>query len=199
MERSCVFIDGGYLDAINRDTGKKIDYLKLSQKLCKENDFIRAYYYHCLPYQSNPPTQEEKERFGKTSAFFDRLKKLDRFQIRLGKLVKRGNYDNGNPILIQKRVDVFLATDLVKFSAQKVMTQAILLTADSDYVPAISASKEFGVIVRLAYSEELPINEELIAICDERFSFKGGYFDDILRWGDLLFFAKFNKNLEDKK
>ena len=181
MERTCVFLDGGYLDHIIKDADKKIDYLQFAQKLCEGSDFIRAYYYHCLPYQSDPPTDEEKRRFSKTSAFFDRLKRLNRFQVRLGKLVKRGVFPDGNPILNQKRVDVFLATDLVKFSAQKAMNQAVLLTADSDYVPAILASKEFGVIVRLAYYSNLSINRELLDACDERFKFDGDYFDDILR------------------
>nr|MBC8362604.1 NYN domain-containing protein [Candidatus Desulfatibia profunda] len=181
MEKVSVFIDGGYLDHIIQDIGKKVDYSKLARKLCGSDNFMRAYYYHCLPYQSDPPTEEEKTRFSKASAFFDRLKRLDRFQIRLGKLAKRGNYSDGNPILIQKRVDVYLATDLVKFSARKGMDQAVLLTSDSDYVPAIAASKEFGVIVKLAYYDNLSINQELLDACDERFSFSASFFDDILR------------------
>ena len=63
MERAIVFLDGGYLDHIAQDAKKKFDYLKLAMKVCDKSKFIRAYYYHCLPYQSNPPTQEEKERF----------------------------------------------------------------------------------------------------------------------------------------
>jgi len=181
MDRCCVFLDGGYLDYALQDAKKRIDYSKFVIKLCDQNDFIRAYYYHCLPYQSSPPAQDEALRFSKVNAFFDRLKKLDRFQIRLGKLAKRGVYPDGKPILNQKRVDVFLATDLVKFSAQKAMTQAILLSADSDYVPAIQAAKEFGIIVKLAYYGGLSINDELIQACDERLCFEASYFDDILR------------------
>lgn len=181
MERAIVFIDGGYLDAIVQALTIRVDYEKLARKLCGDNELIRAYYYHCLPYQSNPATEEEKTRFGKTNAFFDRLKKLDRFQVRLGKLVMRGKYANGHPIFNQKRVDVYIATDLVKFSAQKAMNQAILLTADSDYVPAIQASKEFGIIVKLAYYQGMPINQELVGACDERFAFDQGFFPDILR------------------
>ena len=98
-------------------------------------------------------------------------------------MVKRGNYADGSPIFNQKRVDVFLATDLVKFSARKVMDHAILLTADSNYVPAIQASKEFGIVVKLAYYSGLAVtvNKELVDACDERFKFSASYFDDILR------------------
>lgn len=181
MDRVIVFVDGGYLDHIIQDSDKRIDYQKLSLKLCGSDILIRTYYYHCLPYQSNPPTSEEKDRFRKGSAFFDRLKKLDRFQIRLGKLVKRGYYPNGNPILNQKRVDVYVATDLVKFSAQKAMNQAVLLTSDSDYVPAILAAKEFGVIVKLAFYDNLDITQELLDACDERFKFDSSFLNDILR------------------
>lgn len=184
MEKVCVFIDGGYLDKVIENAGnKRVDYGKLARKLCSGNNFIRAYYYHCLPYQSNPATPDEISRFSRASAFYDRLKGLDRFQIRMGKLAKRGYYATGTPILIQKRVDVFLATDLVKFSAQRVMDHAVLLTADSDYVPAILAAKEFGPVITLAFlkHKDMPLNQELLDACDERFGFTPEYFNDILR------------------
>jgi len=181
MEKVIVFFDGGYLDHVGRDSQKRIDLSKFTTKLCVSNSFVRAYYYHCLPYQSNPPTVDERDYFRKVNSFFDRLKRLDRFQVRLGKLVKRGIDQNGQPIFNQKRVDVFLATDLVKLSAQKAMDQATLLTSDSDYVPAIQAAKELGVIVRLAYYRNLPIMQELLDACDERFVFDSDYLNDVVR------------------
>ncbi len=182
MEKVCVFIDGGYLDEISKNVGYiKIDYLKFSRKLCGENHFVRAYYYHCLPYQSDPPSEEEIKRFSQANSFFEKLKRLDRFEVRLGKLVKRGCRSDGSPIFNQKRVDVFLATDLVKFSARKVMDQAVLITSDSDYVPAIVAAKEFGVIIKLAHSIDLPINHELVEACDEKQVLEKDFFNDIKR------------------
>ena len=61
------------------------------------------------------------------------------------------------------------------------MDKAVILTSDSDYVPAIKASKEFGSVVKLAYYKNLPINNELIESCDECFCFNDQFFDDIKR------------------
>jgi uncharacterized LabA/DUF88 family protein len=46
--------------------------------------------------------------------------------------------------------------------------RAIIVTADSDFVPAVQAAKEAGVITKLAYSPDLPVNNELLEAFDER-------------------------------
>jgi uncharacterized LabA/DUF88 family protein len=61
------------------------------------------------------------------------------------------------------------------------MNQAVLLTADSDYVPAILAAKEFGVIVKLTYYDKLDIAQKLLDACDECYKFDASYLDDVLR------------------
>ncbi|MEK6811460.1 MAG: hypothetical protein AABX96_03055 [Nanoarchaeota archaeon] len=53
MEKSAVFIDGGYLNKILKHYFKEsdIDYLKFSELICKEVGVsrLRTYYYHSLP------------------------------------------------------------------------------------------------------------------------------------------------------
>jgi len=48
-------------------------------------------YYHFLPYQSDPPTAIERDRFSKRQSLNSRLAKLPRFDVRLGKLEYHGN------------------------------------------------------------------------------------------------------------
>ena len=65
-------------------------------------------------------------------------------------------------------MDVLLSVDLVRMSWGKQIDRAVIATADSDFVPAIQAAKEAGVITRLAYSPDLPVNDELLEAFDER-------------------------------
>lgn len=63
--QTAVFIDGGYWAAVLRDEFglPKIDFGRLVEFMTAGNELLRAYYYYCMPHQSNPPTQEESERY----------------------------------------------------------------------------------------------------------------------------------------
>lgn len=65
MGQVAVFIDGGYLDKVvyYDHQNKRLDYEKLVAEIAKPDELLRTYYYHCWPYQSNPPTPEESQRF----------------------------------------------------------------------------------------------------------------------------------------
>lgn len=56
MGVSAVFIDGGYIDKVLQfeHAGVRIDYSKLVRQMVQPDELLRAYYYHCLPYQGNP-------------------------------------------------------------------------------------------------------------------------------------------------
>ena len=82
--------------------------------------------------------------------------------MRLGKL----GWSGGE--LVQKRVDILLAVDLVRLSWSKQIGKAVLITGDSDFVPAILAAKDAGVLVELYYSQ-MSVHDELLAAVDERF------------------------------
>jgi uncharacterized LabA/DUF88 family protein len=173
MVRVVVFLDGGYISAVLKREGKvanagrivplAIDHEKLSAELVSsDEERIRTYYYTCMPYQSDPPTDEEKERYKRHSRFIYNLKRHSRFEVRLGRLRKmNGEFE-------QKRVDVLLSVDLVRMSWSKQIERAVIATADSDFVPAIHAAKEAGIITRLAYYPSLPVNNELLEAFDER-------------------------------
>lgn len=67
---------------------------------------------------------------------------------------------------IQKRVDIALAVDLVRLSCGRMIQKAVIVTGDSDFVPAIEAAKEAGVLVTLYYSPT-SIHDELLSAVDE--------------------------------
>lgn len=125
-ENVSLFIDGGSPDKITSYFKIFIDYGKLISFMAMGKPLLRSYYYHCLPYQSSNPSQDEKNRFSKKQRFFRTLDRLDNFTVRLGKLEFRGfDRDKGKPIFEQKRVDVHLATDLVMHSTKHIITMLL--------------------------------------------------------------------------
>ncbi len=75
MGRIAIFIDAGYLDKLlqREFDGARIDYVSLvreiSNRVSSEKELLRVYYYNCLPYQSIPPTDEERARFARAQSF----------------------------------------------------------------------------------------------------------------------------------
>jgi uncharacterized LabA/DUF88 family protein len=131
---------------------------------------LRAYYYNCLPYQSNPPTPEESERFAKKERYFSYLRRLPRFNVKVGKLAFRGIDKEGNKDFEQKGIDTLLSIDMVNLAATKQVSNIILLAGDSDYIPAVEVVKTHGVGVILYHSQKRDsYHIDLWQTCDERF------------------------------
>ena len=149
--RVAIFIDAAYLESIMRDqfSGIRIDYHALSQKLAGSSEILRTYCYNCPAYQSNPPTEDERNRYSSQRKFFDALERLPRYTVRLGRLERRGPDNSGQFRFEQKRVDILLGVDLVSLAAKQNIQEAILVAGDSDFIPAITSAKAEGVLVRL--------------------------------------------------
>ena len=67
----------------------------------------------------------------------------------------------------QKRVAVLLSVDLVRMSWDHQIQKAIVLSGDSDFVPAVQAAKDAGVLTHLFYSA-ISFHDELRDAFDER-------------------------------
>ena len=172
MGACAVYIDGGYVDKVLQiqHPGARISYEKLSLAMARPNELLRAYYYHCLPYQSNPPTAEEKTRYAAKHRFITALKHLPRFDVRLGQLA-RGFNDKGEPVFQQKRVDIMLGVDMAILAGKGKITHAAIIAGDSDFIPAVEAVKREGVVVMLWHggtSLHTRPSRELVEACDDR-------------------------------
>jgi uncharacterized LabA/DUF88 family protein len=181
MGRIAVFIDAAYLQFMLRDEfgGARVDFQKLVDRIAAGREILRSYYYDCEPYQSNPPTSQESERFSRIQRFHYNLDKLPRFQVRLGKLAFRGCGDDGKPIFQQKRVDIQMGVDLVLLAAKHQISDAAILAGDSDFLPAIEAAKPEGVVIHLFHGSH-PHND-LVSRCDERTRIDQAFIDSILK------------------
>ena len=169
-KRIAAFIDGAYFEKILRDDfgQPRIDYQKLSASMSTDVDHLRTYYYNCLPYMSPTPTEEELERLQNRQRFYHALERIDRFEVRLGKLALRGNMDTGNYYFEQKGVDVLLAVDMTALAMKRLVTHVSVLTADDDFVPALRLVKQEGVIIRLFHYPRTSQAHDLWTVADER-------------------------------
>ncbi len=168
-ERSAIFIDGAYLFNLLRNEfeGARINFELLPSKLTQGTNLLRTYYYSSLPYRSDPPTIHETSFYNRQRQFFSALRLLPRYTVKLGRVERRGNRADGSPATEQKRVDILLAVDLVKLSADGHIQRAILIAGDSDFIPAIDAAKSEGVVVSLLHGSNC--HRELLEEVDEHY------------------------------
>jgi len=197
VARLAIFIDGGYCDALAEDEFSiRVDLGKLSEeikqivaaKTPETVDLLRTFYYHCLPYQSNPPTEEEKLRFGRKRRFFDALRHLPRFAMREGRLAFKGYAANGKPIFQQKRTDLLLGLDFALLSGKRQITHAAVVGGDSDLLPAFHVAKDEGILVWLFHGPRISKKDgsatfanELWLEADERFEIDQAFMNRIAR------------------
>ncbi|TXT54845.1 MAG: NYN domain protein [Candidatus Thorarchaeota archaeon] len=173
MNRAAVFIDIGYFGKVLKYCfdEPRIDFEKFSNYLCEDKERLRTYVYDCPPYISQEPTDEEERRHENHERFASSLTKLNRFVVRLGKTAH--NASTGE--FYQKRVDVLLTVDLMRMAWGKQIGTAIMVTGDSDFVPAIESAKDAGVLTKIYYRDCYDSQgramtrtlDELLEVCDE--------------------------------
>ncbi|GAB4305204.1 MAG: hypothetical protein Kow0090_20820 [Myxococcota bacterium] len=153
-----VFIDGSnFYHAlrianlpINADFGHLI-----SEIVGKERELVRAYYYN-----ASLPPDDDAEQYERQRLFFEELKEISYFELRLSRLERR---DYG---LVEKGSDVMLAVDMVMYAAKDLYDVAILISGDGDFTPAIRYVKDMGKHVELAYPKEAKAYA-LKQVCDK--------------------------------
>ncbi|MEK6897904.1 MAG: NYN domain-containing protein [Nanoarchaeota archaeon] len=153
MEKTILFIDGGYLSFISKHFGGgnplKYKIEKFAINLAKEVglDCQTIYFYIAPPFQGPKPSEEENRRKANYDKFIEKLKFVEpQIKIREGRLQKI------NETFQQKGVDTLMTMDLLKVAQQKEIKKIIILTSDTDFVPIIKdIRKNYGIEVILAY------------------------------------------------
>lgn len=173
---SCAFfIDGEYLGRVllNQFGGVRIDYGKLIDEILLYNDFsrrdlLRVYYYDALPWmpRHDEVTFEDEERRNKKRNFFYALDYLQKFEVRLGWVIRSERDDSY--YFNQQGVDVTIAVDMTRLAVRRQIDQAILIAGDGNLLPIIPVVKDEGVIVQLVYGEDPSPPKSLVKECDER-------------------------------
>jgi uncharacterized LabA/DUF88 family protein len=147
----------------------------LTQAKGESYDLYRIFYYDCLPYdkkQHNPVTGKsidfsKTEQYNFQIKFFEELKKKRKVALRLGVLEDRKRWiikpritkelltkklniddlteDDVQFDFIQKRVDIKIGLDIASITLKKQVDQIILISGDSDFVPAAKLARREGI------------------------------------------------------
>ena len=188
-DRALLLIDGGYLDFLQRSFGSpRVDYGRMAEAIAEKLDLtlLRCVYFNCLPYLPSAPSAEELDSFRKRQGFYERLQKLPRFEVKLGRLAFRGVDDHtGKPVLEQKQVHVLLTTEMVYAAARRSVDAIILLSGDGDFLPALEVVKREGLTFALVHGSrsgtQLTVHESLWLASDLRLELDMSFLEPLLR------------------
>ena len=158
-----------------------------------DEELFRIYCYHCLPYgerETHPLTRavidfSATPKFIAMSRFIRDLAVLDNVAFRSGELsfdgwlIKRTSalsiigtgraltHTDYEPDLKQKHVDMKIGLDVAWLSSKGIVERIILVTADSDFIPAMKFARREGVQVVLVTMGHALVKRELKVHADE--------------------------------
>ncbi|MFW6195594.1 MAG: NYN domain-containing protein, partial [Chloroflexota bacterium] len=170
-ERVMVFIDGSNLYHVLSDVCSRHDlnFGKFAEKLADGRHLVRTYYYNIRqgPSESGMPSEQEK--------FLQSLYETPYLEIRMGISKKQGE------MMVEKGVDVFMATDMVAFAFMDLYDTAIMVSGDGDFFPAIQAAKNQGKHIEVAAFED-NLSPEAANVADKVTLLNKSYFTGL--WHD---------------
>ena len=160
--------------------------------LTPEEELFRIYYYDCPPFGGvlTHPMSGEEEDFSTTPVFSARTKLLDDLShadhvaFRQGVLAAAGwrlrykaqqtlmqapracGAGDFEPAFKQKRVDMKIGLDVAWLSSKRIVERIVLVTADTDFVPAMKFARREGVQVVLVPMGSRTLNKALRAHAD---------------------------------
>jgi uncharacterized LabA/DUF88 family protein len=172
MKRAALLIDGGHLRVQVRRAGIEYDpdFVERFSRECVGGDeeLIRVLYYDCAPYSGTVrlPVSGEAKVFDGNDGWLKTLASRELFAVRRGVLKFRGfklsappatgqmlTDEDFRPDFEQKGVDMRIGLDMATFAASRTVDRIILVTGDTDCVPAMKHVRIAGLQVVLI---ELP-------------------------------------------
>jgi uncharacterized LabA/DUF88 family protein len=168
MIRVSVMIDGGNLRVLARKAGHQYnpDYIEKVAHACVTADetLLRVLYYDCAPYNGKValPVSGHLTEFKGSDTWLKQLAAKDLFAVRRGVLKFRGFKPKKIPIATttltdadfkpdfeQKGVDMRIGLDIANQADKKSADRIILLTGDTDCLPAMKQARIQGLQVVL--------------------------------------------------
>lgn len=187
MTRVAVLIDGGHLRVLTRKTQRdyKPDYIEKIAHACVNTHagevLLRVLYYDCAPYEGTAklPVSGAQHTFTGNANWLKELAAKDHFAIRLGVLKFRGFKPKNIPISTatlkdsdflpdfeQKGVDMRIGLDMANFCERRSVDRIILITNDTDCIPAMKHARKAGLQVALIWLPGRKATPELISHSD---------------------------------
>lgn len=166
--RTVLLVDGGYLRATVKSAGLFFDNTLIVKFCwaCFANDeyAFRIMYYDAMRYEGKVrrPISGDDHQFQRNGDWLDQLARLDRFAVRLGTLSFRGwrprqgpisdrplHDSDFEPIFEQKGVDMRIGLDIATYCERRAADRLLLLSGDTDMVPAMKYARKAGLEVGL--------------------------------------------------
>lgn len=176
-----VLIDGGHTRVLARQAGYTYDpnYIEKIAHAAVEPDenVLRFLYYDCAPYigKAKLPVSGSDREFNGSDAWLKALATKNLFAVRLGVLKFRGFKPKTIPIkpdaltdadfkpdFEQKGVDMRIGLDIANHATTKSVERIILLTGDTDCIPAMKHARISGLQVVLVTFPNRPVAPELL-------------------------------------
>lgn len=180
-----VLIDGGFLRVTAKKARKLYDpeFIERFAHACKAADesLFRILYYDCALYDGTVklPVSGLDHTFQASDAWLHALSHKDLFAVRRGVLKFRGykpkktpvapatlQDSDFEPIFEQKGVDMRIGLDIAAYSDNRAVDRIVLITADTDCVPALKYGRRAGLQTVLIEPAGARMPPELVAHAD---------------------------------
>ena len=140
-ERIMVFIDGSNLyHVLGEVCGRHdLNFGKFAEKVSAGRRLIRTYYYNIRQDSDRDPNIATEQ--GK---FLQTMYDTPYLEVRMGVSKRHGE------TMVEKGVDVYMATDLVAFAFMDLYDTAIVVSGDGDFFPAIQTARNQGKHIEVA-------------------------------------------------
>jgi len=185
MKSTIVLIDGGFLRS-QAKRSKKLYNTPLIEKFAlscigPNEECLRILYYDCAPYNGSAvqPVSGTKKTFTGSDKWLHDIASLDLFAVRRGVLKFRGfqrkskiipgstlTDSDFTPQFEQKGVDMRIGLDIAAYSAEHLAQRIILVTNDTDCVPAMKCARKAGLQTILIEVPKCVPTPELVAHAD---------------------------------
>ena len=164
-QRVAIFIDGSNLyHSLEENCGRAdLDFEAFSYKLAENRPLFRTYYYNILQDQQKGQGAQDQQKF------LASLYTVPRFEVRLGTSKYRGDQ------LVEKGVDIMLATDLLQFAYKDLYDVGIVVSGDGDFAYAVQAVKNLGKYVEVA-AFAANLSWDMAQLADDRHYLDPDYF-----------------------
>jgi len=188
-----LLIDGGHLRAVSGKARIEYtpDFIEAFAHSCidlgEHEKLLRILYYDCPRYRGkkSKPISGEMHNFQATDTWLEDIAVKNYFAVRRGTLAWRGwqlkkdppvtgkalSDADFRPNFEQKGVDMRIGLDIASISAEKSVDRIILVSADTDMIPAMKHARKSGmqvVGVQLPMPPSIALTKHFLAHTDFR-------------------------------
>lgn len=181
----CVLIDGGHVRVLARQAGRLFNpdlIERLAHRVVGQGEqLFRALYYDCAPFngQVKAPVSGRTIEFNQSDRWLLSLSKRPLIAVRRGVLKFKGfkpkrtpvgkqglTDDDFRPDFEQKGVDMRIGLDMALLAERRAVGRIVLMTNDTDCVPAMKHVRRSGLQIALARFPDCSLAPELLTHAD---------------------------------